>query len=211
MRLSFELMASFESHTTVLAPGGDAKSFARRRLIEGYLPLVRSIAGRFVGRGERYEDLVQVGTIGLIRAVDRCDPERTSELTAYASRCVEGEIRHHLRDRCTVVRIPRRVMQDDVKPAAARTPLPLDGEADEVMLFERLDEIGSARAMVAWAAQSLDGRERLVVGLRYFCDLSQAEIGDRVGVSQVHVSRLLHDAIEKMRVRLEPDDAPCVP
>ena len=204
-------MASFESHPIVLAPRGDAQSFGRRRLIEEYLPLVRSIAGRFVGRGERYEDLVQVGTIGLIRAIDRCDPERRGELTAYAARCVEGEIRHHLRDRCAVVRIPRRVLQDDILPPAARTPLPLDGEEDAVTPFERLDEIGSARAMVASAAESLDGRERLVVGLRYFCDLSQAEIGETVGVSQVHVSRLLQDAIEKMRATLEPDDAPCAP
>ena len=195
-------MTSIGSHSAVVVPRGDATSSQRARRIEEHLPLVRSIAGRFVGRGERYEDLVQVGTIGLIRAVDRCDPERTHELTAYAARCVEGEIRHHLRDRCAVVRIPRRVFQDDVLPASARAPLPFDGE-EEGMPFEWLDEIGGARAMIASAAESLDGRERLVVALRYFCDLSQAEIGDTVGVSQVHVSRLLHDAIEKMRARLE--------
>jgi len=187
-------------------PHGDRESFARRRLIEAYLPLVRSIARRFVGRGERFEDLVQVGTIGLIGAVDRRDPERASQLTAYVSRCVEGEIRRHLRDRCTPVRIPRRVQQDVTLATAARTPVPLDSEAESLLPFEPLDEIGLARAMVASAAQSLDGRERRVVALRYFCGLSQAEIGDAVGVSQVHVSRLLQGAIAKMRARLEPDD-----
>src|SRR5262245_27163951 len=82
---------------------------ARRALIEGYLPLVRQIARGFAGRGERVEDLVQVGAIGVIAAVDRCDPDRADTLTAYVVRCVEGEIRRHLRDRCAVVRVPRRL------------------------------------------------------------------------------------------------------
>ena len=186
---------------------------ARRQLIEGHLPLVRRIAGRFTGRGERLEDLVQVGVIGLIGAVDRCDPERASELTAYAASCVEGEIRRHLRDRCAVVRIPRRVQEDHVLAKLARTYLPLGEEErpGSVGAGDSQDEKWIARAMVGSAVQSLDGRERRVVALRYFADLSQSEIGHQVGVSQVHVSRLLSGALAKMRARLaageDPDDA----
>jgi len=176
----------------------------RNRLIEQHLPLVRRIARRFAGRGERFEDLVQVGVIGLIGAVDRCDPKRMNTLRAYIATCVEGEIRRHLRDRCAVVRIPRDVQKDIFRATAARMPLPLD----EALYCaggpsEWLDDLCVARAMVTAAADSLDGRERRVVALRYFGDLSQAEIGDVVGVSQVHVSRLLQGAIEKMRERLD--------
>ena len=177
---------------------------ARRQLIEGHLPLVRRIAGRFTGRGEGLEDLVQVGVIGLIGAVDRCDPERASELTAYVASCVEGEIRRHLRDRCAVVRIPRRVQEDHVLATLARTYLPL-GEEERpgwAAPGDSQDEQWIARAMVTSAVQSLDGRERRVVVLRYFADLSQSEIGYVVGVSQVHVSRLLSGAMAKMRARL---------
>jgi RNA polymerase sigma-B factor len=179
---------------------------ARNRLIEAHLPLVRRIARRFAGRGERFEDLVQVGSIGLIGAVDRCDPERATRVTAYVAACIEGEIRRHLRDRCAVVRIPRRIQQDSTRATAARMHLPLVEElCGPELAAEESDEQSLARAMVRSAADSLDGRERHVVALRFFGDLSQAEIGGVVGVSQVHVSRLLQGAIEKMRARLEPD------
>jgi RNA polymerase sigma-B factor len=80
---------------------------ARSRVIEGHLPLVRSVASRYVGRGESLDDLVQVGTIGLIKAVDRFDPDRDRDLAALARPSIEGEIRHHLRDRVGAVRVPR--------------------------------------------------------------------------------------------------------
>ena len=136
-------------------------------------------------------------------------PRRPAELTSYVALCVEGEIRRHLRDRCAVVRIPRR-LRTGVLPVAADPPLSLEpeleSEAVAVAHYLPLEEVGAARAMVALAAHSLDGREREIVVLRYFCDLSQAEIGEAVGLSQVHVSRLLQGAIAKMRAKLEPDD-----
>jgi RNA polymerase sigma-B factor len=182
---------------------------ARARVIEAHLPLVRSIAGRFSGRGESVEDLVQVGALGLIGAVDRCDPERVASLTAYIAVCAEGEIRRHLRDRCAVVRLPRRVQADAALAAVARAHVQLDEETDGPSVSsESLDEQSLARAMVSSAAGSLDGRERHVVALRYFGGLSQAEIGGVVGVSQVHVSRLLRGAIAKMRASLDPHDGP---
>jgi RNA polymerase sigma-B factor len=180
---------------------GDLDS--RRVVIESYLPLVRRIARRFEHRGEQLEDLVQVGAIAMIGAVDRCDPDRVGLLTAYVSRCVDGEIRRHLRDRSSVLRVPRH-LSDARLPAVAtaRAPLPLEGEAELLSAGVGPDEVGVARALVSSAARSLDRRERRVLALRYFMGLSQAEIGDHVGVSQVHVSRLLRDAIAKMRVGL---------
>src|SRR4051795_5687205 len=80
---------------------------SRTEVIEAHLPLVRSIARRYAGRGEPLEDLVQIGTIGLIKAVDRFDPGRGRDLAALARPSIESEIRHHLRDRSSVVRVPR--------------------------------------------------------------------------------------------------------
>jgi RNA polymerase sigma-B factor len=81
---------------------------AREQLIERHLPLVRVIARRYAHRGERVEDLVQVGSIGLIQAIDRFDPEKGTDLASFAVPTIAGEIKNHLRDRATVVRIPRR-------------------------------------------------------------------------------------------------------
>ena len=91
---------------------------ARARLIELHLPLVRALARRYANRGERLEDLVQVGSIGLIEAIDRFDPERGSDLVSFAVPTITGEIRNHLRDRTTVVRIPRRAGQLNVRVRA---------------------------------------------------------------------------------------------
>src|SRR5262245_33763443 len=85
----------------------DGDLTAREQLIEAYLPLVRALARRFAHRGERIEDLEQVGTIGLIKAVDRFEPAR-GDLAAYAAPTIVGEIRRHLRDRSTLIRLPRR-------------------------------------------------------------------------------------------------------
>jgi RNA polymerase sigma-B factor len=178
---------------------------ARVRMIERHLPLVRAIARRFVGRGEPLDDLVQVGNVALIAAVDRCERGRELQFRAYAAACVEGEIRRHLRDRCHPLRIPRHLHGDTALMAMLRSPASLeDDEAEGVSSPQATlpDEIGVTRALVASAARSLDARERRVLALRYYLDLSQAEIGDAVGLSQVHVSRVLQTALGKMRVSL---------
>ena len=193
------VMGKGELGATVAAFTRDGDQKARARLIEAYLPLVRSIARRFAGRGERVEDLVQVGSLALVAAVDRCDADRPWALTAYVGRCVEGEIRRHLRDRCSVVRVPRDVQRNGGVP----DPLPLeDGPAAQVPAPDQPEDTALTRALVAAAARSLDVRERRVVLLRYFLDLSQAEVGQAIGISQVHVSRLLQAANTKMRTRL---------
>ena len=165
----------------------------RGRLIEAYLPLVRRVASRFAGRGERTDDLRQVGALALVRAVDRCDPGR-AELPAYLARCVEGEIRRHLRDRASVVRVPRRVLRRDGRV------IPIDDAS--VAVDAAPDELLLDRALVASAARALDDRERRAVLLRYFCDCTQAEVGAELGLSQAHVSRLLDRALAKMRSSL---------
>jgi RNA polymerase sigma-B factor len=179
-------------------------------MIERHLPLVRSIARRFAGRGETFDDLVQVGNVALIGAVDRCDPERASRFSAYAAACVEGEIRRHLRDRCYPLRVPRRLQTDAALMASLRTPAQVEADAEAAVATAQsaLDEVGVARALVASAARTLDPRERRVVALRYFLDLSQAEIGHEVGISQVHVSRVLQQALRKMRLSLGQGQGP---
>src|SRR5881394_2607752 len=95
---------------------------ARERLIEAYLPLARSLAQRFADRGEQLEDLVQVGSIGLIKAVDRFEPTR-GDLAAFAVPTIVGEIRRHLRDKGTLIRVPRRQQEATVRLGRARRQL----------------------------------------------------------------------------------------
>jgi RNA polymerase sigma-B factor len=170
---------------------------ARRLLIEQHLPLVRTIARRFRYRGESFEDLVQVGAVGLIKAVDRFDPSRGVTLGAYAAPTIAGEIQRHLRDRATLIRIPRAAGDE---AAAARFPLPLeaagDSQADDAA--ERGLARSEDRALVAIGLRALPSRERRVVQLRYYGELSQRGIAAELGISQVHVSRLLRDSLGRL-------------
>ncbi|HET7137121.1 MAG TPA: sigma-70 family RNA polymerase sigma factor [Gaiellaceae bacterium] len=166
----------------------------RARLIEAHLPLVRRLALRYAGRGEQTDDLVQVGALALVRAVDRCDPAR-KELPAYLARCVDGELRHHLRDRSSVVRIPRR------SPRASGAVVPIDPEVADAS--PPLDEALLDRAALARAARRLADRERRIVLLLYVCDRTQAEVAEQLGLSQAHVCRLARGAVEKLRRDLD--------
>ena len=192
----------------------------RRRLIEAHLPLVHATASRFAHYGEPREELEQVGALALVRAIDRRDPARALTLHAYLARCVEGEMRRHLRDRAALIRIPRRVQAEDAQArrasltgsaaseqvATARRPLELrDGTAAREA--PDLDEVTLARALISRASRALDPRERQLVLLRFFCDCTQAEVAATLGVSQAHVSRLLATAMAKMRHRLEVEES----
>jgi RNA polymerase sigma-B factor len=169
----------------------------RQRLIEQHLPLVRTIARRFAHRGESFDDLVQVGALGLIKAVDRFDPGRGVTLGAYAAPTIAGEIRRHLRDRVTLIRIPRSAGDE---ASSARFPLPLESAGS--LQPDRAAEAGLAesedRALVASGLRALPQRERRVVELRYYGDLSQKRIADQLGISQVHVSRLLRASLGRL-------------
>src|SRR5262249_60081481 len=89
-------------------PGGGGAGRARGPLIAQYLPLVRGLARRYAGRGEQFDDLVQVGAIGLMNAIERFDPDRGVDLPAFAVPTISGEIQRHLRDRVAPIRMPRR-------------------------------------------------------------------------------------------------------
>jgi RNA polymerase sigma-B factor len=172
---------------------------SRHELIERHLPLVRAVARRFACREEPLEDLVQVGTIGLIKAVDRYDAARGVALGAYATPSIAGEIRHHLRDRSAPVRVPRRDQAAGVRVTAVE----LDCAGDRA---QAADPVAAAHERLALGAalRSLHPRERQVVHLRFAEDLSQAQIAARIGLSQVHVSRTLRHALHRLRDQLVP-------
>jgi RNA polymerase sigma-B factor len=174
---------------------------ARQRLIQQYLPLVRRLARRYVGHGEQLEDLVQVGAIGLIKAIDRFQLERDVDLASYAIPTIDGEIKRHLRDRAWPVRIPRRLHELDptLRARVAELVDGQNGEFDRDGEVERGYELGEDRIALAGGFHVLDARERLLLRLAYFEGLSQAQIARRVGISQIHVSRLTRRALAKLR------------
>jgi RNA polymerase sigma-B factor len=215
----------------------------RSRLIEAHLGLAEHLARRFAHRGEAYDDLVQVSSLALVKAVDRFDPERGVEFTTFATRTIVGELKRHFRDRGWAVRAPRRIQElylhigqaiatlsqekgrspgikeiaiatgateDDViealeagqgyRSASLDAPGP-DGEA----LGNRLGMDDSAfsdaehRATLSPQMAKLPERERLILELRFVEGLTQSEIADRIGISQMHVSRLLSRSLTALR------------
>src|SRR6478736_539876 len=151
----------------------------RRLLVERYLPLARGVARRFASTAERQDDLLQVAALALVQAVDRRDPSRPAEFGTYVLRCVEGEVRRHLRDRTSSVRVPRSLQGDSARAQlppsvravadSARRPLELvdDAAPDRSAPVEEqcLD-----RVLVARAARALDARERRIVLERFFLE-----------------------------------------
>ena len=135
---------------------------ARARLIQQYLPLVRRLARRHVGHGEQFEDLVQVGSIGLIKAIDRFELERGVDLATYAIPTIDGEIKRHLRDRAWPIRIPRRLQELDptLRARIAELVDGQNGEFDRESLLDPGYELGESRVALARSFRVLDERER---------------------------------------------------
>jgi RNA polymerase sigma-B factor len=177
---------------------------ARARLIQQYLPLVRRLARRYVGHGEQLDDLVQVGSIGLIKAIDRFQLDRGVDLATYAIPTIDGEIKRHLRDRAWPVRIPRRLLELDptLRSRVAEVVDGQNGEFDRDSALEHGYELGEDRILLRDGFQVLDDRERVLLRLAYFEGLSQAKIAQRVGISQIHVSRLTRRALAKLRAEI---------
>jgi RNA polymerase sigma-B factor len=175
--------------------GGDRE--ARRRLIEMNLPLVRVLAQRFAYSGEQLEDLAQVGAVGLIKAVDRYDATRGSSLRAYAVPTILGELRRHLRDRTQPLRVPRRHGEQHV--VVHSVPLEAEAPSSRDALAEQSLELGEERALLEAGLRTLPRRQRRIVQLHYFGNVSQRGIASQLGLSQVHVSRLLNDSLGKLR------------
>jgi RNA polymerase sigma-B factor len=212
----------------------------RRTVIEAHLPLVHHLAQRFRGRGEPYDDLVQVGTIGLLHAVDRYDPARGS-FAAFAVPTIVGEIRRHFRDRGWALRIPRRVQDLGRRVSEARetlthgldrsptvheiaaylqvdpdlvlealetasayitVPLPLTADESDRMLkafedsgLELVEQRETLRPLLA----RLPIRQQRILELRFARGMSQSQIAIEVGISQMHVSRLLAKSLSALR------------
>jgi RNA polymerase sigma-B factor len=225
---------------------GDLK--ARDRLIEMHLPLVRALARRYAGRSEQLDDLVQVGSIGLIKAVDRFDVDRGVELTTYAIPTIIGELKRHFRDKGWALHVPRRLKElslqltqliETLSTKLGRSPtvseLAQAAKVDEEEVIEALevgqafstlslsqgdddsdlDPLGSIgevdagfetsedRTLLMPGFQALDERERKIMTLRFFGGLTQSEIASEVGISQMHVSRLIRNSLEKMRAEID--------
>ena len=176
-------------------PSETADARERELMIEQHLPLVQALARRFAGRGEQVDDLVQVGAIGLIKAVDRFDPSRGGDLVAYAVPTIMGEIRRYLRDRASPLRVPR--VEQGRGQAVLALPL-----TEELADTEAELELGERRLLLRAGMRALDLRERRVVHLRYFGDLSQRGIAAELGLSQTHVSRLLDSSLAKLRAEI---------
>jgi RNA polymerase sigma-B factor len=170
---------------------------ARARVIEQNLPLVRSLARRFARPSESIDDLVQVGTIGLIKAVDGYREDRGSDLGAYAVPTIVGELRRHVHDRRWPVHVAGR--SGPVKPPVATT---LDEQSLETGSESELER-SEDRELVRAGLRALSPRERQIVALRFYRDLSQQSIAAEVGLSQVQVSRVLASSLTKMRERIE--------
>src|SRR5262249_36488964 len=210
------------------------------------MSLVRSLARRYAYRGEQLDDLVQIGAIGLIKAIDRFDIDRGVELTTYATPNIIGEIKRHFRDKGWAVRVPRGLQELNVQlsrlmdsltiqrgrsptiPELAKasgveeeqvlealesgrayTSLSLSvggsGDDDDLDPLESLGteeheyEVSEDRALLAPGFRALDERERMILQLRFFDGLTQSQIAQRVGISQMHVSRLIRRSLEKIR------------
>ena len=171
---------------------------ARQRVIEQNLPLVYALARRFAPAAEQVDDLVQVGAIGLIKAVDGFEADRGAELGAYAVPTIVGELRRIVGDRAWPVRVPRG------RTGAGRPPVAveLDEEALEAPGAGAELDRSEQRAILRGAFRVLSRRERHVVALRFYRDWSQQRIADELGLSQAQVSRLLRIALAKMRAAL---------
>jgi RNA polymerase sigma-B factor len=223
------------------------REVVRDQLIETHLPLVEYLARRFTGRGEPLDDLVQVGTLGLIKAVDRFDLERGVEFSTYATPTVVGEIKRHFRDKGWTVRVPRRLQElranlssataeltqefgrsptvreladrlrvsedevlDGLESANAYSAVSLDTASSEDMpsFAETLGADDPALDTVDYRESlkplldSLPPREKQLLLLRFFRNMTQSQIAAELGISQMHVSRLLSRTLAQLRERL---------
>src|SRR3954465_9939995 len=250
-RRSAELFAQLRDDDAA-EPDRDA---ARDGLVHLHLPLVEHCARRFRNRGEPFEDLVQVGTIGLLKSIDRFDLERGVEFSTYATPTIIGEIKRYFRDKGWAIRVPRRLQElrmqisttsaeltqslgrsptprelaerigcsvedilEGIESSNAYSTLSLDaGDGDEDGAPTMLDAIGvddenlehvETRESIKPLLDRLDAREKRILLLRFFKNMTQSQIAEEIGVSQMHVSRLLSRTLEELRTSLEDDEAP---
>ncbi len=216
-----------------------------------HLNLVRYLAVKFANRGEPLDDLIQVGTLGLLKAIDRFAMDRGVEFTTYATPTIVGEIKRYFRDKGWAVKVPRRLQELNLAvnraveklsikigraPTVTELAESLNASVEEILEAQELgqvynllsldtelggdgdgksqtlaDVIGSDdtelamledRTIIERAFGVLNGRERVILHLRFYESVSQTEIAKRLNVSQMHVSRLQQKALEKLRAFL---------
>jgi RNA polymerase sigma-B factor len=225
----------------------------RDELVQGHLPLVEYLARRFAGRGEPLDDLIQVATIGLIKAVDRFDPERGVEFSTYATPTIAGEIKRHFRDKGWAVRVPRRLQElklaltrasadltqklgrsptvaelathlnlseeeilEGLESAHAYSTVSLDAPdsdddegpavADSLGMVDDALEGVEYRESLKPLLEALPAREKRILVLRFFSGMTQSQIAAELGISQMHVSRLLARTLAQLREGLLAED-----
>ncbi|MHB1457080.1 MAG: RNA polymerase sigma factor SigF [Armatimonadota bacterium] len=220
----------------------------RDALVLVHQNLVRFLAGKFSNRGEPIEDLIQVGSIGLINAIDRFDPDRGTKFSTYATPTIVGEIRRHFRDKAWSLKVPRRLQElnlatnkamDALSQKLGRSPtiqeiaaavnateeetleaielgnaydtvsldtkLPYDSESSPLSLAEFLGDTDDSLDNLEkfgdlnQALNCLDAREKSIIYLRYFKDMSQTEVANTLNISQMHVSRLQQKALKRLK------------
>jgi RNA polymerase sigma-B factor len=225
----------------------DGDESARESLLERYMPLARKLARRYGHSSEPFEDLLQVATVGLLKAMDRYDVERGSRFQSFAIPTILGEMRRYFRDSGWAVHVPRSAQERALKVRQAQEQLanehgrsptvnelaqyleleaedvldalqaiqgyqtvsleaPRSGEdaqapsyAESIGHEDERYELVELDAMVSGALGKISPRERLILHLRFADDLTQTEIAERVGVSQMQVSRLLRRSIDELR------------
>ena len=226
---------------------------AREKLVMSHLNLVRFIANKFKNRGEPIDDLIQVGYLGLLKAIDRFDPSRGLEFTTFATPTIMGEIKRHFRDKGWSVRVPRRLQELSAKvnqasdtltsqlqrsPTIAEIADYLDATVDEVLeAMESSSAYSSVsleapsgaddddtpsvidryatedsdlaftddRIIIEEALASFSPRERDVIEMRFLKGMTQIEIAEKLGISQVQVSRLLRRTLKKIQDKIDPE------
>lgn len=239
-----ELIAAMSA----LPAGHPSRPGLRDRTIEAWLPLARHLANRYAGRGEPADDLFQVATLGLIKAVDRFDADRGVDFAGFAIPTIIGELKRHFRDRTWSIRVPRRLQElrlaitganNELNHTLGRAPTVADIAAHlkitEEEVLEGLEgaraynstslstpttangdttlgdtlggedsefELAELRVALGPALATLDEREQKILSLRFYGNLTQSEIAEKVGVSQMHVSRLLTRSLAKLRKHL---------
>ena len=242
------------NYMSTLEPNDPRRKEVRDSLVTMHLPLVEHLARRFRDRGEPLDDLIQVGTIGLIKAVDRFDLERGVEFSTYATPTIVGEIKRHFRDRGWAIRVPRRLQElrlllsqataelsqrtgraptvaeladflklshqeilEGLESAQAYSTLSLDAangddDSDTPALTDTLGIEDEALAGVEYRESlrpllaALAPRERQIVILRFFHTMTQSQIAAEIGISQMHVSRLLARSLNQLRQGLLSQD-----
>jgi RNA polymerase sigma-B factor len=247
-------MRSAELFRDMRDADGSSASRARARdgLVHLHLPLVEHCARRFRNRGEPHEDLVQVGTIGLIKAVDRFETDRGVEFSTYATPTIIGEIKRYFRDKGWAIRVPRRLQELRMQIGTAtaeltqrlgRSPTPRElAEAIGCTVEEIIEGMESSNAYSTLSLDASDGsddgppsmldtlgiddeglahveiresikplleglgaREKRILLLRFFKNMTQSQIAEEIGVSQMHVSRLLAKTLTQLRTSLEAE------